>query len=128
MSRTVIFLGAGASKGLGLPLTNEIFPSIVERLLDESGHVALFGGDTIIQERLKRCLSAILPGWNAFASHSQNRRAWRDTLPPITDLLSAVDYLLLSANAPGPDFSRSELALARVLLERAMFELLVRNE
>jgi hypothetical protein len=128
MSRTVIFLGAGASKGLGLPLTNEIFPSIVEQLLDESGQEVLFGGDIAIQERLKRCLSAILPGWNAFASHAQNRRVWRDTLPPITDLLSAIDYLLLSANAPGPDFSRPELALARVLLERAMFELLVRNE
>ena len=58
MSRTVIFLGAGASKGLGLPLTNEIFPSIVEQLLDESGQEVLFGGDIAIQERLKRCLSA----------------------------------------------------------------------
>src|SRR5262245_50076647 len=103
MSQTVIFLGAGASKGLGLPLTNEIFPAIVEQLLDESGQAVLFGGDIASQERLKRCLSAILPGWNTSASNVQNRRVWRDTLPPITDFLSAIDYLLLSANAPGPD-------------------------
>ena len=43
-------------------------------------------------------------------------------------MLSAVDYLLLSANAPGSDFTLSELARARMLLERAVFELLVRNE
>src|SRR5262245_42087920 len=102
MSRTVIFLGAGASKGLGLPLTNDIFPAIVERLLNKSGQEALFGGNITIQERLKRCLSAILPGWDAFAKHSQDQHVWRNALPPITDLLSAVDYLLLSANAPGP--------------------------
>jgi hypothetical protein len=128
MSKTVIFLGAGASKGLGLPLTNEIFPGIVERLLNGSEQTALFGGNLVMQQRLKHSLSAIFPGWNVCVSQGQNQPTWRDTLPPITDILSAVDYLLRAENAPGPDFSRSELALTRVLLEQAMFELLVRNE
>jgi hypothetical protein len=33
MSRTVVFLGTGASKALDLPLTNEIFPRLLERLM-----------------------------------------------------------------------------------------------
>lgn len=43
-------------------------------------------------------------------------------------MLSAVDYFLLSGNAPNADNTLSELVQARLLLERAVFELLVRNE
>jgi NAD-dependent SIR2 family protein deacetylase len=130
MGKTVIFLGAGASKALGLPLTNEILPALLERLvLEPPEGEPLFGGDPDDQQLLKRCLGAILPGLGGIpAGPKEKRDAWRDGLPLITDVLSAVDYLLLSENAPDPDFSRQELARARVLLERALFELLVRNE
>jgi hypothetical protein len=46
----------------------------------------------------------------------------------ITDVLSVVDYLLLSANTPGPALSLAELRRGRLLIERAVFELLVRAE
>ena len=32
MQETVVFLGAGASKAIGLPLTNEILPAVLTRL------------------------------------------------------------------------------------------------
>jgi hypothetical protein len=129
MSRTAIFLGAGASKPLGLPITKDIFPKLLERLNSKPpSEEPLFGGNAIDQKRLKRCLEAILPGLSDFSTASQSRDAWSDKLPPITDVLSAVDYFLLSENAPSSDYTLSELAQARLLLERAVFELLVRNE
>jgi hypothetical protein len=129
LSNTAVFLGAGASKALGLPITKDIFPMLLERLMTKAtGVQPLFLGDPVDQERLKRCLYAILPGLSDLAAAPENRDTWIESLPLITDVLSAVDYSLLTANAPDPDFALSELAQARTLLERAIFELLVRNE
>jgi hypothetical protein len=133
MGRSVVFLGAGASKALGLPLTNEIFPLLLEglrtgKVRKSSDGGALFGGDAKDQKRLRECLQAILPGLDDLIADSQDLDAWRDALPPITDVLATLDYFLLSTNAPDPKFTLSELARARMLLERAVFELLVRNE
>jgi hypothetical protein len=114
MGHTAVFIGAGASKPLGLPLTNDIFPQSLERLAAKS----LYRGDAVDLERLRRCFLAFLPG--IFAPGAP-----RDVLPPITDLLSLVDYFLLSGNAPDIGVSRSELARARTLIDRAVFELLV---
>lgn len=129
MSRTVVFLGAGASKPLGIPLTAEIFPDIVERLWSKSTRKKrLFMGDAIDQERLKTCLNRVLPGLSEPPADKKQRKGWYKSLPLVTDVLSAIDYLLLSANAPHPNLSLPALTQARVLLERAVFELLVRNE
>jgi NAD-dependent SIR2 family protein deacetylase len=128
MTKTMVFLGAGASKALGLPLTGDILPQLLSRLSSEkSPDPPLFGGDKDDQRELKHCLRVILPGLK-FASGPKDHGAQSDTLPSITDVLSAIDYFLVSANAPSPDFTLSRLARARTLLERAVFELLVRNE
>jgi hypothetical protein len=122
--KTVIFLGAGASKPLGLPLTNDILPEVVDRLINKS----LFGADESDQRRiLNRCLTAILPGFEKLAAAQDPRHTWREALPSITDLLSALDYLAMSGNAPARDFSFSDLIRSRLLLERAVFELLART-
>jgi hypothetical protein len=55
---TVIFLGAGASRALGLPLTNDILPGIVKGLQDET----LFGNDASSPVSLCSCFTAMLPG------------------------------------------------------------------
>jgi hypothetical protein len=129
MTRSVVFLGAGASRALGLPLTKDIFPLLLAGLTaDSTSPQPLFGGDAVDQQCLKRCLEAMLPGLKDVPADPMARAAWRDTLPPITDVLSAMAYLLLSANTPRPDVTLSELSHARMLLERAVFELLVRNE
>jgi hypothetical protein len=86
----------------------------------------LFGGDPTDQKDLKRCLMAILPGLDEILA--EKRQKSLPHLPPITDVLSAIDYLLLSGDAPAPKFTLVELTKARVLLERAVFELLVRSE
>jgi hypothetical protein len=129
MKKTVVFLGAGASKALGLPLTNEILPQVMERLVASSSEDdRLFGGDQIDQERLTDCLNVILPGLKRYAAANPERQTWRMALPPITDVLSALDYLMLSGNAPAPHFPGSDLIRGRLLFERAVFELLVRTE
>jgi hypothetical protein len=127
MSKSVVFLGAGASKALGLPLTNEILPRIIERLMGWSQEqISLFGGDPTDQGNLKRCLMAILPGLDEILA--DKRQECLPHLPLITDVFSVVDYLLLSGDAPERNFALAELSNARVLLERAVFELLVRSE
>jgi hypothetical protein len=129
MSRTVVFLGAGASRALDLPLTNEIFPRLLEKLMPEpTAWPPLFRDDQDARECLRRCLAAFLPGLSEVISGSQDRAPWEKLLPPITDVLSTLDHALLSGNSPGPDFTSFEIATARTLLERAVFELLVRNE
>jgi hypothetical protein len=128
MSRTVVFLGAGASKALGLPLTNEIFPALLQRLKHDSADVAeLFRGSRRATEHLNRCLEAILPGLRDFVATSGDRARWAESLPPITDVLSAIDCFLLSGNSPGAGLSPQDVDRARRLLERAIFELLVAN-
>jgi hypothetical protein len=129
MSNVAVFLGAGASKALGLPITSDIFPMLLNRLVGEpTDGEPLFGGDPIDRDRLKRCLYAILPGLDEVVASAKERDSWVNSLPLITDVLSAVDFFLLSASAPIPGLPLSELAQARTLLERAIFELLVRNE
>jgi hypothetical protein len=54
--------------------------------------------------------------------------AWRAALPLITDVFSAVDHLLITGHAPAPEVTPDDLRRVRVLLERAIFELLVREE
>jgi hypothetical protein len=56
MSRTVVFLGTGASKALDLPLTNEIFPRLLERLMPEpTAWPPLFRND----QEARECLAGV---------------------------------------------------------------------
>ena len=127
MSETVVFFGAGASQPLGLPLTADVFPTLLRGLFDKRfGGEALFGNDAVDRERLKTCLNNLLPGLSKFVDRAEDYNAWRNKLPLITDVLSTIDYLLLSSNSPTPELSIPNLGRARVLIERAIFELLVR--
>jgi hypothetical protein len=113
-----------------LPLTADIFPVLLERL--ESKSATLFGGDAIDQGRLRQCLDAILPGLSAylsdFSANSQARKARRAALPLTTDVRSTLDFLLPWGTAPHAGLTLPELARARRLLERVVFERLVRNK
>jgi hypothetical protein len=67
MSRTVVFLGTGASKALDLPLTNEIFPRLLERLMPEpTAWPPLFRDD----QEARECLAAFMPGLSEIISGS----------------------------------------------------------
>lgn len=124
MQETVVFLGAGASKAIGLPLTNEILPAVLTRLRNGD----LFSGDNNDIVHLRQCLNAVLPGLDEMMKTVSGAELLEKPVPPITDLLSSIDFLLRSANAAMPNFGLEALSRGRTLLERAIFELLVRND
>ncbi|CUS38277.1 conserved hypothetical protein [Candidatus Nitrospira nitrosa] len=124
MEEAVVFLGAGASKAIGLPLANEIIPKILTRLRKNT----LFAGNVTAIEQLNRCLQAVLPGLSEMMNSASDEELLHKPIPPVTDLLSSIDFLLRSTNAPIPKFGLEDLSQGRTLLERAIFELLVRNE
>jgi hypothetical protein len=122
---SVVFLGAGASKSLGLPLTNEIFGEVLNGISD--GTLFEGGIPEALENRqaLKGLFDALLPGAAGAA-------------PFITDLLSMLDHAMLQANALalepqqlGPQRiayqSSKDLVKLRTLLERGIYEVLKRQ-
>lgn len=120
-AETVVFLGAGASRALGLPLTDDILPGIL-RGLDRK---TLFGDDFASRASLQRCLTALLPGLKLDVAPVAGGST--KLLPPITDVISTIDHLLQTSNSPVPDLVLPDLLRGRTLLERAIFEQLVRQ-
>ena len=109
MKNLVLFLGAGSSKAFGLPLTNEIFPLILERL----SKYQLFKNNKNECEHLSNFLYKLMPGIKT-----------NKNLPSITDILSLIDYLILHINIPWPMIDNKNLSYYRILIERAIFEVL----
>jgi hypothetical protein len=113
MSNTAIFIGAGASKAFGFPLTNELLPLIKKHL--EAGRI--FGTNKRAKQDgadLAEYLNALLPGFNLPDLE----------LPLITDVLSLIDHALSVSNLPLPRKAPPDLIRFRTLLERAIFEVL----
>jgi hypothetical protein len=122
--KTAFFLGAGASKTFGCPLTGEILPLILQRLLDQK----LFGtgagqGDPhrIDRERFRTLLDRLVPGWRqSYEQANPEPAAGRIPAPigvGITDVLTLVDYTIQTAAGKGSE-GPSGLAAFRELLER----------
>ena len=113
---TVLFLGAGASRPFGFPVTAEILPEILRRL----STAELFRGTSPsggAEERTRALLALlrdVLPG--LFEE--------RVEVPLVTDLLSLLDHMLLAGHPARPGLRVSELDRLRVLLEEAMAEVL----
>jgi NAD-dependent SIR2 family protein deacetylase len=105
MSHSItVFLGAGASKAFGLPLTYEIFPIFWKKLYspDETFH-----GD---QRRLLKALFRVLyPGLTP-QSRSKD-------FPNITEVLSLVDHFIHSEGIPVKGFLNQDLMNARKAIE-----------
>jgi hypothetical protein len=109
-----LFLGAGASKAFGYPLTSEILP-LIRRGLAAS---TLFGSTPSDEQqriRLHTLLKSVLPGMDNVSDAN---------LPIITDILSLIDYSILSASVASVREPRHELLHLRKLLERAIVEIL----
>jgi len=120
LKRTVLFTGAGASKLLGCPITREFLPLVRKELRTGDLFEDFRDGDgrkeNKLRKQLHRDLRGLLPGFD---------EADDAALPLITDVLSLVDYSLLSASTPVAGRSLSELRELRQLLEMALFDLLV---
>ena len=116
---SVLFLGAGASRPFGIPVTAEILPRILERLESDKLFTEPAGASARTAARarkdLREGLEALVPG------------LFRDDVdaPLITDLLSLFDQLLSEGHAAGPELSVSTLDHLRALLEQATAEVLV---
>jgi hypothetical protein len=113
---TVLFLGAGASRPFGFPVTAEILPEILRRL----GKTQLFRGTSpsgSAPERTDALLTLLrdaLPG--LFEEGVE--------VPLVTDLLSLLDHMLLAGHPARPGLRVAELDRLRALLEEAMAEVL----
>jgi hypothetical protein len=105
--RLAVFLGAGAAKPFGYPLSSALLDDIVQHLGDprfvKSG-----------RRTLESYLFRLLPG--------ESRK--RKNLPPVTSLLSLLDYSLTSGQSMLPRESADETRRARQLLERAILEVI----
>jgi hypothetical protein len=110
-NRVAIFLGAGASKSFGLPLTSEILPLIRQEC--QSGDL-FNGAKPASTQTLERYLSDLLPGYKDLRLH----------LPLVTDILSLIDYSLLVSNNPIRRIGDLDLLNFRELLEQAIFALI----
>ena len=83
MSGTIVFLGAGSSVPWGLPVTAQIFPKMLRRLLMEKPKGGpLFGSDADARKELSECLHALLPGLQEFAKSSESDRKWAANAAP----------------------------------------------
>jgi hypothetical protein len=145
MQRKALFLGAGASHAFGMPLTNQIMPAIVTRLRsgqlyeDVKGHVTE-NGPTPTKDR---ALSGLYGGHPPlekldYPDPAEDRATLADRLRelapgfesidlkyfPVTDILSLLDYMLISAFVPAPRNRIADLVKCRDLIERGIMEVL----
>jgi hypothetical protein len=108
------FLGAGASKHFGYPLTNEIVQRVVRKLTNDT----LFGErGAEARQRLRQDLRLVFPGIRLSDGDP--------ALPNITEVLSLLDEWLRSTAMPYPGCTLDGLRELRHLLERAVCEVLV---
>ncbi len=110
--RTAVFTGAGASRAFGFPLTREIMPRLRRRLLKGDLFDAGAAGQRK-QALLLVYLRELLPGFNKVRA-----------LPSITDVLSLIDYSIVTEIAPMRSRTPLELRHFRRLLDEALFTVL----
>lgn len=111
MNSIAVFMGAGASRPFGFPLTRELLPLIKTNMEDGK----LFAGSSSDRKSLLEGLKRLLPGFEEIATQE---------LPLITDVLSLIDHSLELSNAPAPLMNSKELIKLRTLLERALLKTL----
>src|SRR5690242_7266091 len=111
--RTVLFLGAGASRPFGYPLSAEILPAIWEGLHRKSGpgswtRWAGMRGRPGDARLLKRLLEAMLPGLQPGTT--------LDGSTSILDVISLVDQVSVEGRSPTPALSSREVLEAQRVL------------
>ena len=121
-ARSVVFLGAGASKTFGYPLTRDLLPAIFGELGSSEFLTGYDTGAASSARRSRRLLKdyllQLLPGKSL-------RRA---NLPLVTSLLSLLDYSIATGQSLLPERSLTQTREARRLLERAILEVLGEDE
>jgi hypothetical protein len=113
-----LFLGAGASRPFGFPVTGEILPAVLRRLrrrdLFPRGRGPRSGRGEDSADELSELLGRLLPGLLAA----------RVVPPLITDVFSLLDQMMATDSALAPGIDPAALGRLRLLLERAVAEVL----
>jgi hypothetical protein len=127
--KVAVFLGAGASKTFGWPLTNELLPIILDGLIkkDLFEDVRINGKpeNEADRELLKKALIALCPGLEISRDYINQNRA---RLPLVTSLLSMLDFAIAAGHAIVPGLTPERVRDARTLLERAIYEAIEHEE
>jgi hypothetical protein len=104
-----LFLGAGASKAFGYPLTGELLPDLRRFLHD--GTLRRWGVTPSDQDMLRRGLREILPGIPGMP---------RRRLPLITDVLTLVDHSMHTGTTILSGWSNAEVTHFRSVIEQVL--------
>jgi hypothetical protein len=117
-----IFLGAGASKVFGYPITRDLMLKIFQGLAKgEILEKSAKGPGVMSQDprtELLNFLTALLPG----------ERYSEEKVPMVTGVLSLLDFSLATGQALLPGRTLDETGRARQLLERAILEVIPDHE
>lgn len=117
MSRTVLFLGAGASVDFGYPLTNDILPAIWGDLRSEGWRrwagIPEDESEAVEEHRvLVDFLSWVFPGLDTTAETVVGAS--------IIDVISLLDRLSSDGSTPHPKIDESDLPQIRLVLNKAI--------
>ncbi len=110
----VFFLGAGSSKAMGLPLTSELLPKIIEFAQSDQ----LFVGHQNASDKRKELLGVIAD----FVP-----RVHKASLPSIVDLLSLIDFSLAEGFTVLQRGGADRLRRSRALLEAGLLDVLAQH-
>jgi hypothetical protein len=124
--RKVYFLGAGASKTFGYPLTGEIMPKILANL--KAGDLFQLEDRKSAREKkqekdLHWYLATLYPGLKSIDPEKEPQKC-----PGIIEVLSFIEHSLLYNTPPHPEIAGENLSELRYLLNRAIAELLLDYE
>ena len=114
-----VFLGAGASKTFGYPLTRELMFEIFHglqsgKVLNEKPNGGGEKGTRTLGSMLFEFLANLLPG----------ERMSQKTMPMVTGVLSLLDFALATGQVLLPGSTLQETRQMRRLLERALLEVI----
>lgn len=124
--KVVYFLGAGASKNFGYPLTGDIMPEILTGLINQDLFIHSTANKPKIIEQQNKLLEyfyTLYPGLRKVDIQQEKER-----VPNITEVLSMVDHCCFYHIPPHPGLSDNSLDDFRLLLNRAIGELMLLYE
>jgi len=122
----VYFLGAGCSKNFGYPLTGEIMPLILEKLLEadlfQINETRKTQKERDYEKELLSFLHLFYPGLKHLNIKNEKQKA---QIPNITEVLSLVEHFCFYNLPPHPKIVDARLLRFRDLLNRAIVELIL---
>ena len=122
--KIVYFLGAGSSYSFGYPLTSAIMPDILKKIKNGGLFNAINGlgrsnKDISSEIELLEYIKLVYPGLKDIDLEKE-----ADRVPNITEVFSFVDHLCFYNTPHHPKMDESKLTAFRILLNRALAELL----